>query len=39
MDFSELKDINLANIGASPLWVKVLMIGIACLAILFAGYY
>ncbi len=39
MDFSELKDINIANIGASPLWVKVLMIGVACLAILFAGYY
>ena len=39
MDFSELKDINLANIGTSPLWVKVLMIGVACLAILFAGYY
>jgi len=39
MDFSELKNINLANIGTSPLWVKVLMIGVACLAILFAGYY
>lgn len=39
MDFSELKGINLANIGTSPLWVKVLMIGVACLAILFAGYY
>ncbi|MCZ6565961.1 MAG: type 4a pilus biogenesis protein PilO [Gammaproteobacteria bacterium] len=39
MDFSELKNINLTNIGTSPLWVKVLMIGVACLAILFAGYY
>ncbi len=39
MDFSELKNINLANIGTSPLWVKVLIIGVACLAILFAGYY
>ena len=39
MDLSEINNIDLANIGSSPLWVKVLMIGLACLAILFAGYY
>ena len=39
MDFAELKNVNLANIGTSPLWVKVLLIGIVCIAILFAGYW
>ncbi|MEJ2114830.1 MAG: type 4a pilus biogenesis protein PilO [Gammaproteobacteria bacterium] len=39
MDFAELKDVNLTNIGTSPLWIKVLLIGIVCIAILFAGYW
>lgn len=39
MYFSELKDVNLANIGTSPLWVRILVIGVVCLAILFTGYY
>lgn len=39
MDFSEIRDINLTNIGTSPLWVKLLMIGFVCIGILFAGYY
>lgn len=39
MDFAELKNVNLANIGTSPLWVKVLLIGVICIAILFAGYW
>jgi len=39
MYFSELKDVNLANIGTSPLWVRMLVIGVVCLAILFTGYY
>lgn len=39
MDLSEINNIDFANIGNSPLWVKVLMIGLACFAILFAGYY
>lgn len=39
MDFSEIRDINLTNIGTSPLWVKLLMIGFVCVGILFAGYY
>ncbi len=39
MDFAELKDVNLANIGTSPIWVKVLLISIVCIAILFAGYW
>ncbi len=39
MDFAELKNVNLANIGTSPLWVKVLLIGLVCVAILFAGYW
>ncbi len=39
MDFAELKNVNLTNIGTSPLWVKVLLIGFVCIAILFAGYW
>lgn len=39
MEFQELKNVNLANIGTSPLWVKVLLIGLVCIAILFAGYW
>lgn len=39
MDFTELKNVNLTNIGTSPLWVKVFLIGIVCIAILFAGYW
>ncbi len=39
MDFQELKNVNLTNIGTSPLWVKVLLIGVVCIAILFAGYW
>ncbi len=39
MDFSELRDINLNNVGTAALWIKVLMIGVVCIAILFAGYY
>jgi len=39
MEFAELKNVNLTNIGTSPLWVKVLLIGIVCIAILFAGYW
>lgn len=39
MDFSEIRDVNLTNIGTSPLWVKLLMIGFVCIGILFAGYY
>ncbi len=39
MDFAELKNVNLTNIGTSPLWVKVLLIGLVCIAILFAGYW
>jgi type IV pilus assembly protein PilO len=39
MDFAELKNVNLTNIGTSPLWVKVFLIGIVCIAILFAGYW
>jgi len=39
MDLSEINNIDFANIGTSPLWVKVLMIALACVAILFAGYY
>ena len=39
MNLSEIRDINLTNIGTSPLWVKVIMIGIVCIAILFTGYY
>ncbi len=39
MDFAELKNVNLTNIGTSPLWVKVLLIGIVCIAILFTGYW
>ena len=39
MDFAELKNVNLTNIGTSPLWVKVLLISIVCIAILFTGYW
>ncbi len=40
MDFlEELRNTNLTNIGIAPLFVKVLLIGIVCLGILFAGYY
>lgn len=40
MDFlDDIKNTNLANIGTAPLLLKVLMIGIVCLGILFAGYY
>ena len=40
MEFlDDLKNTNLANIGTAPLLLKVLMIGIICLGILFAGYY
>ena len=39
MDLSEIRNINLTNIGTSPLWVKVLLIGFICVGILFAGYY
>ena len=39
MDFAELKNVNLTNLGTSPLWVKVLLIGVVCIAILFAGYW
>lgn len=40
MDFLEdLRNTNLTNIGIAPLFVKVLLIGIVCLGILFAGYY
>ena len=39
MDFAELKNVNLTNIGTSPLWVKVLLIGLVCIAVLFAGYW
>jgi len=36
---TELRGVKLGNIGASPLWVKVLAIGVICIAILFAGYW
>jgi type IV pilus assembly protein PilO len=39
MDLAEIKNVNLANIGTAPLWVKVLLIAIACIAILFAGFW
>ncbi|MFK7814708.1 MAG: type 4a pilus biogenesis protein PilO [Gammaproteobacteria bacterium] len=39
MDFAELQNVNFNNIGTSPLWVKVLLIGLVCIAILFAGYW
>jgi len=39
MDFAELKSVNLTNIGTAPLWVKVFLIGLVCIAILFAGYW
>ncbi len=39
MDFAEIKNVNLTNIGTAPLWVKVLLIGLVCVAILFAGYW
>ena len=39
MDFKELNNVNLTNIGTAPLWVKVFLIGIVCVAILFAGYW
>ena len=39
MDFAELKNVNLTNIGTSPLWVKVLLISVVCIAILFTGYW
>ena len=40
MDFlDDIKNTNLANIGTAPLPLKVLMIGIICIGILFAGYY
>ena len=40
MDFFEdLRNTNLTNIGTAPLFVKVLLIGLVCLGILFAGYY
>ena len=40
MDFLEdLRNTNLTNIGTAPLVVKVLLIGLVCLGILFAGYY
>lgn len=40
MDFLEdIRNTNIANIGTAPLLLKVLMIGIICLGILFAGYY
>lgn len=39
MDLSELQGLNIANIGTSPLWVKVLMVSLICVGILFAGYY
>ena len=40
MDFlDDIKNTNLANIGTAPLLLKVMMIGIICLGILFAGYY
>jgi type IV pilus assembly protein PilO len=39
MDFAELQNVNFNNIGTSPLWVKVFLIGLVCIAILFAGYW
>ena len=39
MDFAELQNVNFNNIGTSPLWVKVLLIGLVCIAILSAGYW
>ena len=35
----DIQSINLSNISTAPIWTKVLMIGIVCLAVLFAGYY
>ena len=39
MNLKELNNVNLTNIGTAPLWVKVFLIGIVCVAILFAGYW
>jgi type IV pilus assembly protein PilO len=39
MDFAELKYVTPTNIGTAPLWVKVFLIGIVCIALLFAGYW
>lgn len=39
MDFKELNNVNFTNIGTAPLWVKVFLISIVCVAILFAGYW
>ncbi len=35
----DLRNTNLTNIGTAPLLLKVVLIGIICLGILFAGYY
>lgn len=39
MDFAEIKNVNLANIGTAPIWVKVLLIGLLCAAIMGAAVW
>lgn len=39
MDFAEIKNVNLANIGTAPIWVKVLLIGLLCAVIMGAAVW
>ena len=39
MDFAEIKNVNLANIGTAPIWIKVLLIGLLCAVIMGAAVW
>jgi type IV pilus assembly protein PilO len=39
MDFAEIKNVNLANIGTAPIWIKVLLIGLLCAVIMSAAVW
>lgn len=39
MDLAEIKNVNLANIGTAPIWVKVLLIGLLCAVIMGAAVW
>lgn len=39
MDLSEIRNVNLGNIGTAPIWVKVLLIGLLCAVIMGAAVW
>lgn len=39
IDLDELRNLDFNNIGTAPAWVKAVVIGVLCVAILAGGYY